>query len=95
MQRDLPKAASHVPSTVSTRHAGRDRLFTIVFIVTLIIIGVLAFRPRTNTTLEIENRTMAPWPVNAVGTHECASVKPQTVNETQRSSARQLSSNMR
>lgn len=65
MQRDLPKAASHVPSTVSTRHAGRDRLFTIVFIVTLVIIGVLAFRPRTNTTLEIENRTMAPWPVNA------------------------------
>jgi len=65
MQGNAPPAASRVPPAASTRHPGRDRLFTIAFVVTLVIIGVLAFRPRTNTTLEIENRTMAPWPVKA------------------------------
>jgi len=65
MQRDPPTAPSRVPPAVSTRHPARDRLFTTAFVVTLVIIGMLAFRPRTNPLLEIENRTMAPWPVNA------------------------------
>lgn len=65
MQRDGSAAASRVPPAVSTGHRGRDRLFAIAFVVTLVIIGALAFRPRTSTTLDIENRTMAAWPATA------------------------------
>ena len=60
--RVLPEARSRVPPAAATLHRGRDRLFTIAFVVTLVIIGTLAFRPRTSMTLDIENRAMASWP---------------------------------
>jgi len=55
-------APSRVPAEVPTLHSRRDRLFTIVFIVVLVVMGSLAFRPRASVTLDAENRTMAPWP---------------------------------
>lgn len=53
---------SRVPPLASTLHRRRDRLYTLVFIVVLAVMGAAAFRPRAGTTLEAENRTMAPWP---------------------------------
>jgi hypothetical protein len=57
---------SRVPAAASTRHPRRDRLFTVVFIVVLVVMGGLAFRPRASATLDAENRTMAPWPTGAL-----------------------------
>ena len=61
-------APSRVPAEVPTLHSRRDRLFTIVFIVVLVVMGSLAFRPRASVTLDAENRTMAPWPTGVPAT---------------------------
>jgi hypothetical protein len=53
---------SSVPAAASTLRHRCDRLYTIVFIVVLVVMGLGAFRPRASTTLEAENRTLAPWP---------------------------------
>ncbi len=52
----------HIPAPASTLHRRRDRLYTLVFITVLVVMGLAAFRPQPSTTLEAENRTMAPWP---------------------------------
>jgi hypothetical protein len=56
---------SHVPAPASTLHRRRDRLYTLVFIMVLAVMGLAAFWPRAGTTLEAENRTMAAWPALA------------------------------
>ena len=53
---------TRVPPLASTVHRRRDRLYTLVFITVLVVMGFAAFRPRLSTSLEAENRTMAPWP---------------------------------
>jgi len=60
----VSEAASQtrVPPLASTQHPRRDRLYTLVFILVLVVMGLAAFRPRAGTTLVAENRTMAPWP---------------------------------
>jgi hypothetical protein len=66
MQRGSPRLPSgpqtRIPGLAPTLHRRRDRLFTIVFVGVLVVMGLAAFRPRTTTTLAAENRTMAPWP---------------------------------
>jgi hypothetical protein len=62
MQRLPGGPQTRIPALASTLHPRRDRLFTIVFIGVLVVMGLAAFRPRTSTTLAAENRTMAPWP---------------------------------
>ncbi|MEO8536208.1 MAG: hypothetical protein ABI533_01685 [Betaproteobacteria bacterium] len=63
MQHDVsPGRRSAVPPMATTQHRLRDIVFTIVFVATLAALGAAAFRPRTDRTLDAENRTMAPWP---------------------------------
>ena len=62
----VDSAPSRVPAEVPTRHPRRDRFFTVVFIVVLVVMGSLAFRPRASAMLDAENRTMAPWPAGAL-----------------------------
>jgi len=62
----VDSAPWRVPAEVPTRHPRRDRFFTVVFIVVLVVMGSLAFRPRASAMLDAENRTMAPWPAGAL-----------------------------
>ena len=49
----------------STRHPRRDRVASALFVAATAAIGLAAFWPHARTTLEAENRTLAPWPAPA------------------------------
>ncbi|HEX6136848.1 MAG TPA: hypothetical protein VF059_04280 [Casimicrobiaceae bacterium] len=57
-----PLALPRVPAPALPRHRRRDALATVLFVGAIAAMGVAAFRPRAETTLDAENRRLAPWP---------------------------------
>jgi len=60
-----PLALPRVPAAAPRRHRRRDVVGCVLFVVAITAMGISAFRPRAQATLEAENRTLAPWPALA------------------------------